>query len=161
MTGTLLVYIIFGQSIEPTRYIRSLSCPIGYIRLWNISVLVTQDDFTALKSVGSKKEERLREAGFETYRDIVESSVSDVREALDIGYSKAIPLASEAVELLDIKCPDCPNNSLDKQVGEPVIDNSGPADVVCHNCGWTGQISEAQEEQDLSFSISDIPSNSN
>lgn len=107
---------------------------------------MSAQELSKLETVGEQNAEQLKENGFGSPEEIIQSNPIEIFEKCpDIVLSSAIQIVSNATELLPGQCPECRSSSIETthQQVDMRIDNPD-ADIVCTKCWWEGKVDELE-----------------
>lgn len=107
------------------------------------------EEFKQLPSVGETTAKTLKEAGYQSFADLVQASPTELHYKCDIVLSSTTHIISSAVQYLQAGCPSCTQcdfNPAWQEYSESAVDDD--AEIVCSHCGWYGNVNQLRETAD-------------
>ena len=111
------------------------------------SVQDRENDFCKIESIGPTTEDKLKESGIKTFRELATLRPMELHSEYDIVLATATKIISGAVYNITGSCPVCEtssegNFSTSWSVVLREIDSD--SELVCESCGWDGKTAELE-----------------
>lgn len=104
-----------------------------------------EDDFCKIDSIGPSTEDKLKEGGVQTFKDLSKLRPMELHSKYGIVLATATKIISGAVYHITDECPACRSSSegnFSTSWSVVLREIDSESDLVCESCGWDGQTEE-------------------